>query len=86
MSSRRLARAKRNPAFERPVENDPNRCGSQIIEHPTLGRVRLSYGGSVLRRIRTEHPPFPPDQQNFFSPLSTGGKFEQLLEVLGISR
>lgn len=84
MSSRRLARAKRNPAFERPQDQDPSRSTFQAIEHPRLGHVVVRWQGGKIQRVRTEHPPFRETSQNFFGPLSSGGRFEQVLEVLGI--
>lgn len=85
MSSRRLARAKRNPSFERPKDQDPSRSTFQAIEHPSLGHVVVRWQGGRIQRIRTEQPPFRETGQNFFGPLSTHGRFEQVLEMLGIS-
>lgn len=85
MSSRRLARARRNPSFERPQDQDPSRSSFQTIEHPRLGHVVVRWQGAEIQRIRTEHPPFRETGQNFFGPMSTGSRFEQVLEMLGIS-
>lgn len=84
MSSRRLARAKLNPKFDIRPDADPARCYAQVIEHRRLGRVVIRRLGAKISRIRTQYPPFPPSSQNYFGPTSSGGTFEQVLDMLNL--
>lgn len=84
MSSRRLARAKKSPSFNVTPATDPNRTYRESFEHLVLGRVLVNRQGGKITRIRTQVPPFPPSLQNFFGPLSTGGQFERLLDMLNL--
>lgn len=85
MSSRRLARAKRSPSFERPADQNPNRVYQRVIQHPVYGKVRIFIKGGEVYRLRTEHPISAHDDENSFSRFWYPEKFRQVLEMLGIS-
>lgn len=81
MSSRRLARAKKNPRFNLSPDADPNHIKRGSIDHPVFGHVRLWIRAGKIYRLQwssVEHG------QNFHARYWEPKKFGEILKRLGL--